>query len=542
MIRKANFLVIFVGLFGLNTQAQNITELSLSIDPAGATADPSSLLEVKSSDRGILIPRMTETEMMAITSPAQSLLVFNTTQNEFHFYDGSSWVRVGGYSLFDEDNDTGISFNELTGNDEIRFYQEGSNTVDFIKSTGDISRFEFQLNNSNIAIGDETGDNITTAVGNIMIGENAGSSITEGLNSIIVGRNAGQAITTGDYNTIVGYQSGYSLTTSSDNTFIGNLCGRSNATGRSNTFLGSFAGYGNDDGDNSVAIGRNAAMLDDTMEESVYIGAYAGMGGISSSDPAVSREGNVFIGNQAGRYETGSDKLIIDNTDDLSCEAFIYGQFDNEILTFNADVGVGTDSPDADLEIIATSTSASHPNLKLNQTTTGSPARIRLQSENADNNYWGIYGVSRDNGSSGNADLKFFYDEGSLVVLELEGNGDATLAGTLTELSDARLKTNILGLTQIGDKLKSLSAYSYNWKDESKNQNTQIGLLAQEVGEQFPELVKENDSGFLSVNYSGFVPLLIQSHKEQMEYNEKLKTQVDFLLDELNELKAQIEE
>ena len=43
----------------------------------------------------------------------------------------------------------------------------------------------------------------------------------------------------------------------------------------------------------------------------------------------------------------------------------------------------------------------------------------------------------------------------------------------------------------------------------------QIGVLAQEIKEVFPELVSEDDNEMLAVNYQGLVPVLINALKEQ---------------------------
>lgn len=54
--------------------------------------DNSALLDLTSTSMGLLIPRVTATQMNAIASPATSLLVFNTTANTFYYYDGTQWV------------------------------------------------------------------------------------------------------------------------------------------------------------------------------------------------------------------------------------------------------------------------------------------------------------------------------------------------------------------------------------------------------------------------------------------------------------------
>jgi len=52
-------------------------------------------------------------------------------------------------------------------------------------------------------------------------------------------------------------------------------------------------------------------------------------------------------------------------------------------------------------------------------------------------------------------------------------------------------------------------------------------LLAQEVKKVFPELVKENEKGELSVNYIGLIPVLIESIKEQQKQIDELKKLVN---------------
>ena len=54
--------------------------------------DPSSMLDIKSTDRGVLIPRMTQTQRDAIASPATGLLIFQTDNTSgFYYFDGTTW-------------------------------------------------------------------------------------------------------------------------------------------------------------------------------------------------------------------------------------------------------------------------------------------------------------------------------------------------------------------------------------------------------------------------------------------------------------------
>ena len=58
--------------------------------------DPSSMLDVESETQGMLVPRMTTAQRNAITDPAKSLLVFDTTENTYYFNEGDdvtpNWV------------------------------------------------------------------------------------------------------------------------------------------------------------------------------------------------------------------------------------------------------------------------------------------------------------------------------------------------------------------------------------------------------------------------------------------------------------------
>jgi hypothetical protein len=55
---------------------------------------PSALLTLKSSNQGILVPRMTTAEKNNIQGPETSLLLFDTDANNYQYYDGSAWVGI----------------------------------------------------------------------------------------------------------------------------------------------------------------------------------------------------------------------------------------------------------------------------------------------------------------------------------------------------------------------------------------------------------------------------------------------------------------
>jgi hypothetical protein len=59
-----------------------------------STADASSILDLVSTTRGFLPPRMTTTQKNAIVSPAEGLMVYDTVLKRPCFYDGTSWVTL----------------------------------------------------------------------------------------------------------------------------------------------------------------------------------------------------------------------------------------------------------------------------------------------------------------------------------------------------------------------------------------------------------------------------------------------------------------
>ena len=63
-------------------------------NPDGALVNNSAQLQVDSTDKGFLPPRMTTTQKNAIASPAAGLQIFDTTLNRPCFYDGTTWITL----------------------------------------------------------------------------------------------------------------------------------------------------------------------------------------------------------------------------------------------------------------------------------------------------------------------------------------------------------------------------------------------------------------------------------------------------------------
>jgi hypothetical protein len=94
--------------------------------------------------------------------------------------------------------------------------------------------------------------------------------------------------------------------------------------------------------------------------------------------------------------------------------------------------------------------------------------------------------------------------------------------------SDERLKSNINVLENTLDKISNIQGVSFNWNElaqstKEKTDKDQIGLIAQQVKSQFPELVNERDDGYLSVDYIKLTAVLLQAINELHSEVKKLK-------------------
>jgi hypothetical protein len=84
------------------------------------TPDVSAALDITSTTKGLLIPRMTETQRDAISSPAAGLMIYQTDGTVgFYYYKGSSWAEIGPtsptYSIGDVVNGGVIFWLDSTG-------------------------------------------------------------------------------------------------------------------------------------------------------------------------------------------------------------------------------------------------------------------------------------------------------------------------------------------------------------------------------------------------------------------------------------------
>lgn len=71
------------------------------------TPDNSAILDISSSTQGLLTPRMTTIERLAVSNPANGLLVYDTDESAFYFYSSSAWAKLSTGSSSSSNDYTG---------------------------------------------------------------------------------------------------------------------------------------------------------------------------------------------------------------------------------------------------------------------------------------------------------------------------------------------------------------------------------------------------------------------------------------------------
>lgn len=105
----------------------------------------------------------------------------------------------------------------------------------------------------------------------------------------------------------------------------------------------------------------------------------------------------------------------------------------------------------------------------------------------------------------------------------LDVSGSIRASGTVLQSSDERLKENIYPIDNALSRVSNIEGVYFNWKDKEKRN---VGVLAQQVNKVLPEVVSEDNNGYLNVDYGGIVPLLIEAINELKAEVEDLKSRL----------------
>jgi hypothetical protein len=357
----SNQLNIMNSIYGKNLDGQGSTvTANPNIGIGIKSPNTSSILDLTSTAKGFLVPRMTTTQQNAISSPATGLLIFNTDSLKHSYYNGTGWIYYGsgtggggGGGVTSVSAGLGMGFTTITTSGAvavdttigtgvvmwprlnkrtdslISILSAGSLTVNstsvgsgtaqrvlYESATNKVSETsgftfnttvlsipaagKYQIGTASaLFIPDQTNFLNTISVGNSLASLSHSSGV-QGQYNTYVGIVAGNANTSGANNTGVGARTLQANTSGTDNTGMGDASLFSNTTGINNVAMGRGALQANVSGNSSVAIGYNSFTTNTASQNSGF-GSNAGNSNSSGAD-------NTYGGFQAGyQNATGSN-------------------------------------------------------------------------------------------------------------------------------------------------------------------------------------------------------------------------------------------
>ena len=329
-----------------------------SVGIGTAVPDAKAALEIKASDRGLLIPRLTAAQRAGIAAPPQGLLVYQTDAPEGFYYAAGSpvaWVflnpagggadNLGNHTATTALNlgtnalvGTGASISGVgvgvradgglnlgqngVGNNVLLGYQAGQSLTPTVNGRGVHNQFS----------GYQTGLSNTTGRDNLFVGYQSGYDNTTGSFNCFSGNGSGSYNTTGSYNVFSGLGSGYFNTTGDNNQFSGYLSGYNNSTGNNNVFTGYQSGYNNSAGGHNVFSGYQSGINNTTGTENVFLGYQTGQDNATGSY-------NTALGSYSGTYQN-----VVSNSTALGNGAIVTTsntiQLGNNIFSLRCQVGL----------------------------------------------------------------------------------------------------------------------------------------------------------------------------------------------------------
>lgn len=377
---------------------------NVGINSSGSAPAASAMLDIASTDKGLLVPRLALSDITLatpVTSPATALVVYNTFTSAlatasnnvlpgFYYWDGTKWVAFSGTGsrdwalLGNAGTIAGTNFLGTTDNVDLVFKVNNVQSGRITTST-----------NNNSFFGYESGLNNTSTF-NAFFGSQAGKANTSGGNNVGLGFGAMRNNITGGVNTFVGNNAGANYTVSLANTGIGNqaLQGLATSTGSCNTAVGFAAGSGYT-GTPPSGTANGLSQLSGSYN--TYIG-YSSSSTISSNTFTNSTALGAF--SQAG----ASDVLVLG------------GISGSNGATANTRVGIGTTAPAQSFDVFS----------RFQVNTNGDAVRIK----NVPYSWPASQGASTtflQNDGSGNLSWTDVYGSNIQYV---EGSTDITIAST----------------------------------------------------------------------------------------------------------------
>ncbi len=481
-MNKLNFLII---AFLLLPSSIIFAQVGIGTSSPHASAQ----LDVSSTSKGFLIPRMNASQRGAISSPSSGLLVYQSDGTAgFYYYTGAAWTLISS-ELLSKTEGTNFTGGLLVGH----------------KTTGSLSGADY----------------------------NTGC----GLGVL-------QALTTGDQNTAFGFNALYSNTYATDNTAIGFKALYNNggsSFGYGNTATGNLALYSNTQGNYNVANGHTSLYSNTTGQFNVAIGPDVLNSNIDGShNTAVGYEAlktntsgsaNTALGARALKTATGSSNVAVGYEALKSCTSgSVNTACGREALEFNTDgysnTALGYSAMYANTQGFENTAAGSSALQAITtgdyNTAIGFGAGLTLETGN-NNIYIGKYAVNTSTSV-----------DNEVVIGNGNNNSYKMYASSWTNACDRNLKHAINNIPIGLNFIKQLRPVEFVYNNANHEEKS-LGFIAQEVQqvlvdmnlEKSVDLVTPLNNQYLGLKTTELIAVLTKAIQEQQAMIEHQKIEIE---------------
>jgi hypothetical protein len=433
------------------------TWAQVSVNTSGAVPHSSAMLDVTSSTKGMLIPRMSTTQREAIALPATGLLVYDNTVHQFYYFNGTTWLALP--------NSAAAGSGWLLGGNAAT-----NPATNFIGTT-DNQPLIFKIGNASAG---RIGLNNNTSLGgssHILAGGSENTSIGA----------FSSTLTTGNNNTGLGFSSLYSNVGGNNNTAVGANALINNTTGSNNSMFGFNAKPLNTTQTNATALGAQAQV---DCDNCLVLGSVNGTNsatatvkvGIGKTNPNynldlkgnASIEGPPLVAGSFVNLTAGGGLVLANNSNNIytifdggsmqvqspNSNPLILGSQANKLKLnpFGGNVGVGSADPLALLEVRGAATAAK-PTLKLIENIAANPTRLHFTNSGSFYEWRMISKVTANT-----QDDRFNFQHTNGDVMTLTGGGNVGI-GTINPADKFTVQTgsNQNGIVHTDDNIKFAS-------------------------------------------------------------------------------------
>ncbi|WP_308992007.1 tail fiber domain-containing protein [Mariniflexile litorale] len=325
---KKTLLFALLCTYGINAQ----------VGIGTTTPKASSVLDITSTNKGVLVPRISlssTSDNTTIASPTTSLLIYNNATvldvtPGYYYWGGSKWLRLITESkdawniLGNSGTNSAVNFIGTTDNQDLVFKRNNVLAGKITNSNTSFGISTLSSNTSgysNTAIGSTSLSANTSGYSNTAIGGSSLSSNTVGRGNTAVGNHSLNANETGILNTAIGEYSLLLNTSGGRNTAVGKSSLHNNSIGADNTAIGYQSLQGNTTGGFNTAMGENSLQLNTTGTHNTAVGTEAlsanttgthntAIGYLSLKSNTTGQQ-NIAIGYNASSTTTGHNNIVI---------------------------------------------------------------------------------------------------------------------------------------------------------------------------------------------------------------------------------------